>query len=196
LTPCWPRRATRRSARLPAVPAHAAAATTGANLGYDAAQLALTLDRADPEQLTRPHRWSARDLTVFVACLAPISSAFDLVTFWLLQHLTHADSPNHQMLFHTGWFVESLLTQILAVVIIRTGRVPLPRSRPAVAVTLAAAAGCALAILLPHTSAGARLGLQPVPAELVGVLLLSVAGYLVALQTAKAGYQRATRRWL
>jgi Mg2+-importing ATPase len=166
------------------------------NLGYDAAQLALPLDHADPEQLTSPHRWSARDLTVFVACLAPVSSAFDLVTFWLLQHLPGMAGPAHQVLFHTGWFIESLLTQILAVLIIRTGRVPLPRSRPATIVTLAALGACTAALVLPATTAGAWLGLHPLPPLLLGVLALTVIAYLAALQTTKLVYQRITGRWL
>jgi Mg2+-importing ATPase len=165
------------------------------NLGYDAAQLTLPLDHADPEQLRRPHRWSARDLTRFIACLAPISSAFDLITFWLLQHVTHAD-VNHQALFHTGWFIESLLTQILAVLVIRTGRVPLPRSRPAAAVALAALASCAAALLLPYTNPGAWLGLHPLPPPLLGALALTVIVYIATLQTAKLAYRRLTSRWL
>jgi Mg2+-importing ATPase len=103
------------------------------NLGYDLAQLTLPLDHADPGQLTRPHRWSTRDLTIFITCFAPLSSAFDLITFQLLQH-THTGITSHQMLFHAGWFTESLLTQILAVLIIRTERFPLLQSRPAAAV--------------------------------------------------------------
>jgi P-type Mg2+ transporter len=166
------------------------------NLSYDAAQLTLPLDHADPEQLARPHRWSARDLTLFIACFAPISSAFDLVTFWLLQHLSIATGAGHQVLFHTGWFIESLLTQVLAVLVIRTGRLPLVGSRPAAAVTSAALAGCGLAVLLPVTSAGARLGLTTTPLLLIGTLLLTVIGYLVTLQTAKFAYRRVTGRWL
>jgi Mg2+-importing ATPase len=166
------------------------------NLGYDAVQLALPSDRADPEQLTRPHRWSGRDLTLFIACLAPISSAFDLLTFWLLRHLARPGTAGHEALFHTGWFVEGLLTQILAVLVIRTGRVPLPRSRPATAVLLAALAGCDIALLLPHTAAGVWLGLQPLPITLIGALGLTTLGYLAALQATKIVYHRIAGRWL
>jgi P-type Mg2+ transporter len=166
------------------------------NLGYDAAQLALPLDRADPEQLTRPHRWSGHDLTAFIACFAPISSAFDLVTFWLLQHLDPTNAADHQVLFHTGWFIESLLTQILAVLVIRTGRIPLPHSRPAAAVVLAALTACAAALLLPYTMAGIWLGLHPLPLLLLGVLAFTIVAYLAALQATKLVYRRVTGRWL
>jgi Mg2+-importing ATPase len=166
------------------------------NLGYDIVQLALPLDNADPEQLRRPHRWSARDLTGFIACFALISSAFDLVTFWLLQHLDSPGTTHHEALFHTGWFVESLLTQILAVLVIRTSRTPGLRGRPATAVTLAAAAGCTLAVLLPYTAAGSWLGLRPMPIGLLSALTLTVIGYLASLQAAKLAYRHLTGRWL
>ena len=168
------------------------------NLGYDLAQLTLPLDHADPGQLTRPHRWSARDLTVFIACFAPLSSAFDLITFAFLQHLhtLGTSTASHQMLFHAGWFTESLLTQILAVLVIRTGRVPLLHNRPAAALGLACLAGCATAVALPYTPAGTWLGLAPLPPTPLAVVLLTVAAYLTALQAAKAAYQRATGRWL
>ena len=142
------------------------------NLGYDLAQLALPLDRADPGQLDRPHRWSARDLTVFIACLAPLSSAFDLITFAFLQHLPATGPASHQILFHTGWFTESLLTQLLAVLVIRTSGMPSPHSRPAPAVSLAALAGCAAALALPYTPAGTWLGLAPLPPAVLAAILL------------------------
>jgi len=138
---------------------------------------------------------STRDLTIFIACFAPLSSAFDLITFQLLQHL-HAGTTSHQMMFHAGWFTESLLTQILAVLIIRTERFPLLQSRPAAAVGLACLAGCALAIALPYTPAGTWLGLAPLPPATLTLLLLTVATYLTALQAAKIAYHRTIGRWL
>ena len=166
------------------------------NLGYDLAQLTLPLDHADPGQLTRPHRWSTRDLTIFIACFAPLSSAFDLITFQLLQHLHAPGTASHQMVFQAGWFTESLLSQVLAVLVIRTGRVPLLQSRPAAAVGFACLGGGALAIALPFTPAGTWLGLAPVPFTTLAVLLLTVAAYLTALQAAKVAYHLATGRWL
>jgi Mg2+-importing ATPase len=165
------------------------------NLGYDLAQLTLPLDNVDREQLISPHRWSTRDLLRFSACFAPLSSAFDLATFGLLWHFWLRFGGS-QALFQTGWFVEGLLTQVLAVLVIRTGRVPLLRSRPAAAVALATAACAVLALRLPYTVWGAALGLQPVPGLLLGLLLLIVAVYLGALQTLKIAYKRLTGRWL
>jgi Mg2+-importing ATPase len=163
------------------------------NLGYDIAQLSLPVDRADPEQVAGPHRWNSRDLVGFIACFAPLSSAFDLATFWLLRNAWASGGP---ALFHTGWFIEGLLSQVLAVLVIRTGRLPLVGTRPAAPVLLATAAAGTLAIALPYTACGAWLGMLPPAGALLAQLLLIVAGYLAAVQAMKRVYQRLTGRWL
>jgi Mg2+-importing ATPase len=166
------------------------------NLCYDLAQLALPLDRVDPDQLRKPQRWSTRDLLGFIACFAPLSSLFDLATFWLLGHLLPVDSTSRQALFHTCWFIENLLTQILAVQVIRTAWVPLRHSRTTAPVALAAFAACGIAILLPYTPAAPRLGLQAPSLVLLAILAITATGYLAALQVVKVAYRRLTGRWL
>ncbi|MCW2643461.1 MAG: magnesium-transporting ATPase [Dactylosporangium sp.] len=166
------------------------------NLCYDLAQLALPLDRVDPDQLRKPQRWSTRDLLGFIACFAPLSSLFDLATFWLLGHLLSVDGTSGQALFHTCWFIENLLTQILAVQVIRTARVPLRHSRTTAPVALAAFAACGIAILLPYTPAAPRLGFQAPPLVLLAILAITATGYLAALQHVKVAYPRLTGRSL
>jgi Mg2+-importing ATPase len=166
------------------------------NLCYDLAQLALPLDRVDPDQLRKPQRWSTPDLLGFIACFAPLSSLFDLATFWLLGHLLPVDGTSRQALFHTCWFIENLLTQILAVQVIRTARVPLWHSRPTTPVALAALTACGIAILLPYTPAAPWLGLQAPTLVLLATLAITATGYLAALQVVKVAYRRLTGRWL
>ena len=90
--------------------------------------------------------------------IGPISSIFDFLTFYVLLHFFHAD----QVLFHTGWFVESLATQTLVLFVIRTSQNPL-RSRPSrplmVTVLFIVAAG----ILLPFSPLAGPLGFAPLP---------------------------------
>ena len=99
-------------------------------------------------------------------------------------------------MFRTGWFTESLLTQILAVQVIRTGRVPLRHSRPAKPVALAALAGGALAVALPATGISASLGLTPARSLTLAGIALIVAAYPLVLQAGKMTCQWALRRWL
>ena len=117
-----------------------------------------------------------------------MSSLFDVATFTLLGHLIGTSTPAGQTAFRTGWFTESLLTQILAVQVIRTGRVPLLHSRPAKPVALTALAGCTLAVVLPATGVGASLGLTPARSLMLAGIAIIVAAYLLALQAGKMIY--------
>jgi Mg2+-importing ATPase len=100
-------------------------------------------------------------------------------------HLFHAG----EALFHTGWFVESLATQLLVVFVIRTRRNPL-RSRPSGALTLTTLAVVAFGALLPYTPLGTRLGFVPVPGLFFLILAGMVVAYLLSVQAAKQWFYR------
>jgi Mg2+-importing ATPase len=94
------------------------------NLIYDASQTALPTDVVDPEVEAKPAHWDIHGVERFMLVFGPISSVFDFVTFGLLLLVL---GPNEKA-FHTGWFIESLFTQILVVLVIRTQRSPFWRS--------------------------------------------------------------------
>jgi Mg2+-importing ATPase len=96
------------------------------NLLYDLSELAIPTDRVDAELLERPARWDNRLIRRFMAVFGPISSLYDFATFAVMLVVFHAG----EAMFHTGWFVESLATQSLVILVIRTRRVPFFRSRP------------------------------------------------------------------
>ncbi|MGA8116667.1 MAG: magnesium-translocating P-type ATPase [Actinocatenispora sp.] len=165
------------------------------NLIYDLAALTLPADRVDPEQLDQPHRWSISDLVRFMCWFAPLSTLFDLVTFWVLLHVFHA-GPGHEELFATGWFLECLLTQVLGLIVIRTRRLPLLRGRPAALLTAATLIACGLILAIPRTALAETVGLAAPPTSLYLFLALVTPAYLVALQLMKMMYSRVTHRWL
>ncbi|HYL40586.1 MAG TPA: HAD-IC family P-type ATPase, partial [Candidatus Binatus sp.] len=105
------------------------------NLIYDASQTAIPSDDSDPETEAEPARWDIRGIERFMLVFGPISSVFDYATFGLLLGVLHASEAE----FHTGWFVESLATQVLVIFAIRTRRSPFWRSRPSPALVAAAA---------------------------------------------------------
>ncbi len=112
--------------------------------------------------------------------LGPVSSLFDFLTFYALLHLFGAG----EALFQTGWFVESLATQVLVIFVIRTRRSPW-RSRPhpvLAALTLGAAA---VGALLPLTPLGAFFGFVAPPASFYLFLAAAVAAYLVLVEAVK-----------
>jgi len=112
--------------------------------------------------------------------VGPVSSIFDFLTFWVMLHVFRAG----EALFHTGWFVESLSTQLLVVFVIRTRGNPL-RSRPSGALALTTLAIVAIAALLPYSPLGGRLGFVPVPGQFFLILAGMVVAYLFLVQATK-----------
>ena len=88
------------------------------NFLYDVAQLGIPTDRVDARALAEPLRLNMRYLQIFIVLVGFISSVFDYITFAVLYYPLHADSAN-QELFHTGWFVEGLLSQTIIVFVLR-----------------------------------------------------------------------------
>lgn len=160
------------------------------NLLYDFSELPLPLDNVDEEDLVRPRRWDMTFIRNFMLTIGPISSLFDLLTFYLLMTLLKAD----ETLFHTGWFVESIATQVLVIFIIRTRRNPL-RSHPNTWLTLLSLGVVALAMLLPFSPVANELGFVPLPPEFFGLLAVLLAVYLVLVEFGKRWfYKRYTGR--
>lgn len=88
------------------------------NLIYDVAQMGLPMDNVDSESIKRPIHWDMRLVERFMLVLGPISTAFDLVTFAILLLIFDAGEG----FFRTGWFIETLITQILVIFVVRTRR--------------------------------------------------------------------------
>jgi P-type Mg2+ transporter len=156
------------------------------NFLYDLAQITIPTDAVDEEILRKPHRWDIGIVRRFMLGVGPVSSLFDFLTFFVLLRMLHAD----EALFHTGWFVESLLTQTLVLLVIRTLGNPL-RSRPSGALLATVLAIAAVTIALPYTPFAARLGLVPLPGSYFGFLTFAVVSYLVLVEVVKRPMVRA-----
>ncbi|WP_375772552.1 magnesium-translocating P-type ATPase [Archangium gephyra] len=155
------------------------------NLLYDVSELAIPLDEVDPEQLERPTRWDLRFVRLFMAVLGTLSSLFDAATFGVLLLFFHAEAA----LFQTGWFMESLTTQVLVIFIIRTRRNPL-RSRPSRWLVASSLGAALVANVLPFTPLGAWFGFEPPPPALLGALAVLVVGYLLSAELLKRWFFR------
>jgi Mg2+-importing ATPase len=151
------------------------------NLIYDTSQLAIPTDVVDDEQLARPAHWDVSFIRRFMLVFGPLSSIFDFVTFGVMLWVFHAHAP----LFRSGWFVESLATQVLVVFVIRTRRFPFFRSRASAPLLLAALGAVLLGGALPATPLAHDLGFAALPADFFGVLAAMVACYLGLIDFAK-----------
>jgi Mg2+-importing ATPase len=166
------------------------------NLLYDISQVSIPWDDVDKDYLKHPRKWDAGGIARFMLFVGPISSIFDVVTFYLMWNVFGANSIGMQSLFQSGWFVVGLLTQTLIVHMIRTQHIPFIQSRAATPVILLTASIMAFGIYLPFSSLGAHLGLVPLPLSyfpyLVGILL----SYCVLTQLVKTFYIRRFGQWL
>jgi Mg2+-importing ATPase len=158
------------------------------NFLYDTAQIAIPTDRVDETLMQRPRRWDMRVVRRFMVIVGPISSIFDFLTFYVLVVVFHAS----EALFHTGWFVESLVTQTLVLLVLRTMGDP---RRPPPSAALAASIGAVLAlgILLPYLPVAKALGFVPLPVRFLLVLTIFTPTYLTVVQWVK---RRIVRWWL
>ena len=166
------------------------------NLLYDISQTTIPFDRMDPEFLRKPRKWDASDLKRFMIYIGPISSIFDIVTYLVMWHVFGCNSPEHQSLFQSGWFIEGLLSQTLIVHMIRTRKIPFIQSRATWPVIGMTTLVMVIGIVIPFTSFGASIGLQALPLSyfpwLVGILF----SYCVLTQLVKNWYIRKFSGWL
>ena len=157
------------------------------NFLYNLSQVTIPTDNVDASYFKKPQHWDIGLLRNFMLVIGPISSIFDFLTFFLLLRVFHANA----VLFHTGWFVESLATQTLVLFVIRTAGNPL-RSRPSRPLTITTLVIVALGILLPYTPVAGLLGFQPLPA-LYFLFLTGMTGlYLLLVELVK---RRLMRRY-
>ena len=155
------------------------------NFLYDLSELPLPADNVDEDDLARPRRWDMGFIRTFMMTIGPVSSIFDFLTFWLLLAVLQADKA----LFRTGWFVESLATQVLVIFVIRTRASPFKsRAHPALAITSLGVV--VLAIVLPFTPLASVLGFAPLPLRFIALLLGLTVIYLALVEMVKRWFYR------
>jgi len=155
------------------------------NFLSDIPAIGIASDNIEREWERTPHRWDLGLLRNFMITFGLISTVFDLATFAVLWRLV-GDQPE---LFRTGWFVESLLTELLIVFVIRTYK-PLHRSRPGSLLVWSTLPIVVLTLALPYLPHGALFGLMPLPGTVLAAVLGITLLYLAATEYAKRGFYR------
>ncbi len=155
------------------------------NFLYDFSEMPIPLDQVDPEELRFPHVMDMTFIRNFMLVIGPISSVFDFLTFYVMLVVLHAD----EKLFQTGWFVESLCTQVLVIFVIRTRGNPF-KSRPHPILAVVSIAIVAIGAVLPFTPMGTYFGLIPPPAKFYLILATMVVIYLLIVELAKRAFYR------
>jgi Mg2+-importing ATPase len=146
----------------------------------DLPAVALAGDRVDAAAVKRPKQWEIRPIRRFMIVFGLVSSAFDFMTFALLLYVFAAGAE----LFRTGWFLLSLLTELVVIFIVRTPG-PLRRSRPSRSLIGTAAAIAAIAVALPFSPLATAFQFVPLPPALLAAVMLLTVSYGIATMVAK-----------
>jgi Mg2+-importing ATPase len=176
------------------------------NLLYDFSQVPIPTDNVGTLQIAKPRPWHIGEIAKFIVFIGPISSIFDYTTYammwfvfkcnqlglaapaelaWRFPPASEPDATYAAALFHTGWFVESLMTQTLIVHVIRTNLIPFIQSRASWQLTTTTVIIMAIAAYLPFSPLATFLGFVPLPPLYWMLLLLTLGCYVALTQLVK-----------
>jgi Mg2+-importing ATPase len=156
------------------------------NLLYDFSQTAIPTDEVDADWLTKPRKWEIGGILRFILSIGPISSIFDYLTFFMMLYVFNC--WHNPVLFHTGWFVESLFTQTLIIHVIRTNKIPFLQSwasRPLIVTSVIIVTVGAGLTVSPLAGALGFVPLAPLYWLLLAIILVC---YVVLTQLAKTWF--------
>jgi len=149
------------------------------NLLTDLPEMTIASDDVDPELVERPRRWDIHFIRRFMVVFGLVSSVFDYLTFGALIWLNTRIQQ-----FRAGWFIESILSAALIVLVVRTRR-PFFRSRPSRLLALATLGIVIVTVLIPHLPFAAVLGFGIMPPHFYPILALIILAYVIAAESAK-----------
>ena len=175
------------------------------NLLYDVLCIILPWDNVDEEETVSPRDWSGRTLGRFMLSFGPISSLFDIVTFLFLYYFlcpmlcggaTYLNLTDPALrlqyvyFFQTGWFLESMWTQLLILHFLRTRRIPFVQSRPSAPVISITLAGIVAFTAITFTKGASLFGLTKLPLWYFVFLLIVALLYMLLTTVVKTFYQK------
>lgn len=150
------------------------------NLLTDFPEMTIATDSVDREMLSQPRRWNIKFIRNFMLVFGLLSSVFDYLTFGVLLLILHASVEE----FRTGWFMESVISASMIVLVVRT-RGPFLKSRPGKALLKATLLVAVITILFPYTRMGTLFGFAPIPLPYLLTLLFIVVLYIISAEVAK-----------
>jgi Mg2+-importing ATPase len=155
------------------------------NLLTDFPEMTIATDSVDRELVEKPRRWNIQFIRNFMLTFGILSSVFDYLTFGVLLLILHATTDQ----FRTGWFLESVISASVTVLVIRT-RKSFFRSKPGKYLLIATLLIVVVTILFPFTPFAELLGFQPLPMTILLVIGMIVVLYIVAAEIAKKSFYK------
>jgi P-type Mg2+ transporter len=150
------------------------------NLMTDFPEMTIATDNVDNEMVDYPRRWNIKAIRKFMMTFGLLSSVFDYLTFGALLQVFHATQDQ----FRTGWFLESVCSASLIVLVIRSQK-PFFRSTPSKYLSIATISTVALTLILPFTPIGLIFGFSPLPTSFLLLVGIIVTGYIISAEIAK-----------
>ncbi len=145
------------------------------NLMTDFPEMTISTDNVDLEMVDKPRRWDVKFIRNFMLVFGPVSSIFDYITFGVLLLILHANTAQ----FRTGWFMESVISAAIVVLVIRSRR-PFFKSMPGKYLLATTMVIIAATFALPYTPLGTIFGFQPLPIwflfVIIGIVLMYIGG--------------------
>ena len=158
------------------------------NLLTDFPEMTIATDRVDNEMIDYPRRWNIQAIRKFMITFGLVSSVFDYLTFGVLLLILHASQDQ----FRTGWFLESVISASLIVLVIRS-RKPIFKSRPSQYLLMATLLVVGVTLLLPLTPLGRILGLHPLPLSFLLLIGIIIVGYIISAELAKRVFYKSVK---
>ena len=159
------------------------------NLMTDFPEMNIASDNVDAEAIAQPRRWNIRFIQRFMLTFGILSSIFDYLTFGALLLILHAS----QTQFRTAWFVESVVSASLIVLVIRS-RKSMLQSRPGKYLLMATLLVVAVTFILPYTPLDQLLGFSKLPVSFILIIIAIVIVYIVSAEFAKRVFYRLVRQ--
>ena len=158
------------------------------NLLTDLPEMTIAGDSVDPELVSSPRRWSIKFIRNFMVVFGLLSSLFDYLTFGVLLFLLYASVDQ----FRTGWFMESVVSASLVVMVIRTRR-PFFQSKPSKYLLVVTSIVCIAALMLPYTSLADLFGFMSLPIYFIIIVLMIIMVYIFLAEIVKRFFYRIVK---
>jgi Mg2+-importing ATPase len=159
------------------------------NFITDFPYLTIASDNVDKEQIEKPGKWDLKLIRNYMVIFGIHSSLFDLITFLILLYVLKVP----ESVFQTGWFIESVLSELCILFIIRTHK-NFFKSQPSRTLFILSIIGLVLTLTLPYMPFAKDIGLEPLPFLYLGAMLLIVATYIITADLLKVWFFKKNKR--
>jgi len=142
------------------------------NFITDFPYLAIASDKVDEAELQQPGKWNIKVVRNYMLFFGMHSTLFDMITFFTLLVLFHAD----QSTFQAAWLEVSVISELCILFVVRT-RLSLFKSIPSIPLLVLSSFAILVTIIFPWLPFASMIGIEPLPFYLLPPLALIIFVY-------------------